>query len=205
MNTTEKIKNYNWHRIILFMVLCLFGISIAYSVKPRRHRKGVKQVDERIYLVHADELYYDIYGPHPDAQIAKGKVSFRHKGATLTCDSAYFYEQSNSFEAYGHVKMRQGDTLSLHSEYAWYDGNDEMAEARRNVVLKHRKSTLYCDSLNYDRMYGIAYFFEGGKLVDNGSTLTSDWGQYNTETRQSVFYYNVKLKNKQFTMTSDAR
>ena len=116
MNTTEKIKNYNWHRIILFMVLCLFGISIAYSVKPRRHRKGVKQVDERIYLVHADELYYDIYGPHPDAQIAKGKVSFRHKGATLTCDSAYFYEQSNSFEAYGHVKMRQGDTLSLHSE-----------------------------------------------------------------------------------------
>ena len=185
------------------MVLCLFGISIAYSVKPRRHRKGVKQVDERIYLVHADELYYDIYGPHPDAQIAKGKVSFRHKGATLTCDSAYFYEQSNSFEAYGHVKMRQGDTLSLHSVYAWYDGNDEMAEARRNVVLKHRKSTLYCDSLNYDRMYGIAYFFEGGKLVDNGSTLTSDWGQYNTETRQSVFYYNVKLKNKQFTMTSD--
>lgn len=203
MNTTEKIKNYNWHRIILFMVLCLFGISIAYSVKPRRHRKGVKHVDERIYLVHADELYYDIYGPHPDAQIAKGKVSFHHKGATLTCDSAYFYEQSNSFEAYGHVKMRQGDTLSLHSEYAWYDGNDEMAEARRNVVLKHRKSTLYCDSLNYDRMYGIAYFFEGGKLVDNGSTLTSDWGQYNTETRQSVFYYNVKLKNKQFTMTSD--
>lgn len=203
MNTTEKIRKYNWHRIILFMVLCLFGISLAYSVKPRRHRKGVKHVDERIYLVHADELYYDIYGPHPDAQIAKGKVSFRHKGATLTCDSAYFYEQSNSFEAYGHVKMRQGDTLSLNSEYAWYDGNDEMAEARRNVVLKHRKSTLYCDSLNYDRMYGIAYFFEGGKLVDNGSTLTSDWGQYNTETRQSVFYYNVKLKNKQFTMTSD--
>lgn len=185
------------------MVLCLFGLSLAYSVKPRRHRAGAKKEDNRIYLVHADQLQYDMYGPHPDAQIATGKVSFRHKGGTLTCDSAYFYEQSNSFEAFGHVKFRQGDTLTLVSEYAWYDGNDEMAQARRNVVLTHRKSKLYCDSLNYDRMYGIAYFFEGGKLIDKGSTLTSDWGQYNTETRQSVFYYNVKLRNKDFTMTSD--
>lgn len=185
------------------MVLCFFGLSLAYSVKPRRQRAGAKQEDNRIYLVHADQLQYDMYGPHPDAQIAKGKVSFRHKGGTLTCDSAYFFEQSNSFEAFGHVRLRQGDTLTLTSDYAWYDGNDEMAEARRNVVLTHRKSKLYCDSLNYDRMYGIAYFFEGGKLVDKGSTLTSDWGQYNTETRQSVFYYNVKLRNKQFTMSSD--
>ena len=185
------------------MVLCFFGLSLAYSVKPRRQRAGAKQEDNRIYLVHADQLQYDMYGPHPDAQIAKGKVSFRHKGGTLTCDSAYFFEQSNSFEAFGHVRLRQGDTLTLTSDYAWYDGNDEMAEARRNVVLTHRKSKLYCDSLNYDRMYGIAYFFEGGKLVDNGSVLTSDWGEYDTKTRMAVFNYDVRLRNKKFYMTSD--
>lgn len=199
----RSIKNINWHRTILLMVLCLFGLSLAYSVKPRRSRPGVKKVDSRVYLEHANELFYNQYGPHPDAQIAKGKVSFRHKGGRLTCDSAYFYEQTNSFEAFGHVRLRQGDTLTLTSDYAWYDGNDEMAEARHNVVLTHRKSKLYCDSLNYDRMYGIAYFFEGGKLVDKGNTLTSDWGQYNTETRIADFYYKVKLKNKNMTMSSD--
>lgn len=197
------IENINWHRTIILMVLCLFGLSLAYSGKPKRSRPGVKKEDNRVYLNHADELQYDMYGEHPDAQIARGKVSFMHKGGILTCDSAYFFEQSNSFEAFGHVKFHQGDTLSLTSDYAWYDGDDEMAQARRNVVLTHRKSKLYCDSLNYDRMYGVAYFFEGGKLVDNGNTLVSDWGQYNTETRDAVFYYKVKLKNKQFTMTSD--
>lgn len=185
------------------MVLCLFGIVIVFSARPKRHRAGQKKEDPRVYLIHSDELQYDVYGPHPDAQICRGHVQFKHKGATLTCDSAYFYEESNSFEAFSHVKMVQGDTLTLVSEYAWYDGNDEMAEARRNVVLTHRKSKLYCDSLNFDRMYNVAYFFEGGKLVDQGSTLTSDWGQYNTETKEAVFYYKVKLVNKTTQVDTD--
>ncbi len=201
--TTRKIGNINWHRTIILMVLCLFGLSVVFSAKPRRQRAGAKKEDSRVYLEHADELEYDIYGLRPDVQIARGKVKFRHKGGILTCDSAYFNEQSNSFEAFGNVFMKQGDTLTLKSDWAWYDGNDERAEARRNVVLTHRKSKLYCDSLDYDRMYGVAYFFDGGKLIDKGSTLTSDWGQYNTETRQSVFYYKVRLKNDKMTMYSD--
>ena len=99
--------------------------------------------------------------------------------------------------------MYQGDTLSLFSDYAYYDGNDQMAQARLNVVLNHRKSKLYTDSLNYDRLYNIGYFFEGGKLVDNGSVLTSDWGEYDTKTRMAVFNYDVRLRNKKFYLTSD--
>ena len=201
--TTRKISNINWHRTILMMILCLFGLSVVFSAKPRRQRAGAKKEDPRVYLEHADELEYDVYGPRPDVQIARGKVKFRHKGGILTCDSAYFNEQSNSFEAFGNVFMKQGDTLTLKSEWAWYDGNDERAQARRNVVLTHRKSKLYCDSIDYDRMYGIAYFFDGGKLIDKGSILTSDWGQYNTETRDAVFYYKVRLKNNNMTMYSD--
>ena len=117
--TTRKKANINWHRTIILMVLCLFGLSVVFSAKPRRHRAGAKQEDPRIYLEHADELEYDVYGLRPDVQIARGKVKFRHKGGILTCDSAYFNEQSNSFEAFGHVFMKQGDTLTLKSEWAW--------------------------------------------------------------------------------------
>lgn len=99
--------------------------------------------------------------------------------------------------------MYQGDTLSLFSDYAYYDGNDQMAEARHNVVLKHRGTTLYTDSLNYDRLYGIGYFFEGGKMVDKKNVLVSDWGEYDTETRDAVFNYNVNLKNPKFVLTTD--
>ena len=134
-----------------------------------------KAVDNRVYLVHADELKFDMYGPNPDAQIVKGHVHFLHRGATLTCDSAYFYQ------------------ITLTCQRAWYDGEEQLMEARNNVVLHHARQTLYTDSLNYDRLYNNAYFFRGGRLIDGTSKLSSDWGEYNTETKQAVFYYDVQL------------
>ena len=198
------------HRTTIALVLCLFGLCVARSVstpglqkRQKEHRQQASQGDaDRVYLLHADVLSYDRF-KNPDAQILNGDVAFRHKGATLYCDSAHFYEASNSFEAFGNVKMYQGDTLSLFSDYAFYDGNEMMAEARYNVVLKHRKSTLYTDSLNYDRLYNVGYFFEGGKLVDNGSELTSDWGEYYTDTKQAVFNYDVRLRSDKFFLTGD--
>lgn len=193
------------HRTILAIVLCFFVVGIVIGAKhPVKRGRAKKTVtDTRVYLQNARTLTYDIGGQHPDAQFLKGDVAFLHKGARLTCDSALYYQQTNSFEAFGHVKMRQGDTLTLTADYAYYDGNDEMCEVRRNVVLTHRKMKLYCDSLNYDRLYSVGYFFEGGKLVDGATTLTSDWGQYNTSDRMAVFYYDVHLKNKTSVTESD--
>ena len=189
--------------VIFLTAFCIFGLTFAIvPQKKKRTRKVQKTEDNRVYLIHSDMLSYDQY-KNPDAQILNGHVQFKHNGAKLFCDSAHFYEASNSFEAFGNVKMYQGDTLTLFSDYAYYDGNEQMAEARFNVVLTHRKSKLSTDSLNFDRLYNIGYFFEGGKLVDNGSVLTSDWGEYDTKTRMAVFNYDVRLRNKKFYLTSD--
>ena len=189
--------------VIFLTAFCIFGLTFAIvPQKKKRTRKVQKTEDNRVYIIHSDMLSYDQY-KNPDAQILNGHVQFKHNGAKLFCDSAHFYEASNSFEAFGNVKMYQGDTLTLFSDYAYYDGNEQMAEARFNVVLTHRKSKLYTDSLNFDRLYNIGYFFEGGKLVDNGSVLTSDWGEYDTKTRMAVFNYDVRLRNKKFYLTSD--
>ena len=179
--------------VALGLVLCGLPLTLA----------AVSQQQERVYLLHADNLSYDRLGKLPDAQVLTGNVSFRHKGAVLTCDSAHFYEASNSFEAFGRVKMRQGDTLSLDSDYALYDGNEQMAYARYNVVLRHRQTTLYTDSLDYDRMYDLGYFYEGGKMIDKDNTLTSDWGQYDTRRREAMFCYDVLLNNPRFDLTTD--
>lgn len=203
MNTINKISRYlSGHRIQLAVVLCLFGLCVAQSRKVAKGRHRPK-TDERVYLKHADMLRFNQYGEHAGAQILNGNVAFLHKGALLTCDSAYFYQESNSFKAFGHVKMRQGDTLSLTSDYAFYDGDNQMAEARHNVLLRHRGTKLYTDSLNYDRLYNIGYFFEGGKMVDRNNVLVSDWGEYDTETRKAVFNFNVNLRNPKFTLTTD--
>ena len=196
---------FGGHRIVIVLTLCLCGLCVVESMPPvgKKRPRRPKVTDKRIYLVHADELRYDQY-QNRDAQVLKGHVHFDHMGARLYCDSANFFEASNSFEAFGHVKMYQGDTLSLFSDYAFYDGNEQLARARYNVVLKHRKTTLYTDSLDYDRMYNLGYFFEGGKLIDNGSVLTSDWGEYHTDTKIALFAYDVELQDKDFFLTTDS-
>lgn len=199
---TISTSNGDWHSGALWALLCLFVLSLLPALAQKKVKTAPK-TDDRVYLVHSDELRYDQYGLVPDAQIVKGHVQFMHKGAKMWCDSAYFYQQTNSFRAFGHVRMVQGDTLSLTCERAYYDGQAQLMEARKNVWLKHRGQTLNTDSLNYDRLYNNAYFFEGGTLTDKNQKLVADWGQYNTQTREAVFYYNVKMIENDRIITTD--
>ena len=196
-------KSFLYLLALSCLLVCYASLdAYAQKGKAKRPARRAKVQDSRVHLEHADVLHFD-QRINPDATILNGKVHFTHEGGRLFCDSAYFYEASNSFEAFGNVKMYQGDTLSLFCDYAYYDGNEQIGRARYNVVLKHRKSVLYTDSLDFDRIYNNVYFFEGGKMIDGNTTLTSDWGEYNTETKMSVFNYDVKMKNPDMFLTTD--
>lgn len=199
MNFSGIIRYICGHRTIIVVTLCLFELCLV----SRSIAGTGKKADEKVYLVHADELRYDQYGPIPDAQIVKGRVHFTHKGSSLWCDSAYFYQQSNSVKAFGHVRYVQGKEVSLKADRAAYDGIRQLLEARNNVVLTHGNKILYTDSLDYDRFNDYAYFFEGGRLVDGKDRLVSDWGDYNLKTREATFWYNVKMRSGDRTVTTD--
>lgn len=191
--------------LIFALFLCVLSVAnaLSYRTDTLDYFPDTKaKRDSIIYLIHADLLTYDQL-KNPDAQILKRKVVFRHNKAYMYCDSAYFYQSSNSFEAFGHVKMKQGDTLTLTSDYLYYDGDQELAIARDNVILTHRKTKLHTDSLNYDRIYDLGYFMEGGTLEDEDNVLTSDWGEYSPSTHEALFNYNVKLVNPKFTLLTD--
>lgn len=203
INNKQHNINKNGHRIFFILILCLFGFCLVQAMQAPRKKHKKRPEGERVYLLHADELRYDMFGRNPDAQIVKGKVSFMHQGGHLTCDSAYFYQGTNSVKAFGHVHYRQGDTLSLTCERAEYDGMMQMMHARRNVVLHHRRQTLKTDSLDFDRLYNMANFFDGGTLIDGKDRLVSDWGEYHTETREAKFVFNVKLRSGKDVVTTD--
>ena len=193
------------HGIIMVVMLCLFGLCVPQDAMAQR-KKG-RPGDERIYLDHADSLYFDDYKKR-DTQIVRGHVKFRHQGATLYCDSAYFKQQENTFHAFGHVRMTQGDTLEIRCDTAFYDGrNDvEMVHAQHNVIVIHRKtSELHTDNLILDRKFDIVYYDDGGNYSDRvkGVTLSSDWGKYNLSTKEAEFFYDVTLKTKSHVITTD--
>ncbi len=199
INKIKNHKNTNGRRILLLSVLCLFGFCLVAQVQPRRN--AAQPAKSKVYLLHSDVLKKS--KDNPNAQILVGDVSFRHDSIYMYCDSACFYEKTNSLEAFHNVKFVQGDTLFLYGDYLFYDGNTQLAQVRNNVRMENRTTTLTTDSLNYDRIANLGYFFDGGTLMDEENVLTSDWGEYSPATKMSVFNYEVKLVNSQFTLTSD--
>lgn len=156
----------------------------------------------KVYLIHSNTLSFD-KAVKPDAQILNGDVCFRHDSSYMYCDSAYFFEQTNSLKAFSNVRMEQGDTLFVYGDYLFYDGNTQVAYLRENVRMENGQVTLFTDSLNYERIPNIGYYFEGGLIVDSLNQLSSFYGQYSPETKLAVFNDSVQVENPDFTLYSD--
>ena len=189
----------NRHRFLLTGLLCLFGICLLSAQdKPKQPEKKKTRVD----LLYAEEAQADKI-LLPDVQILIRSVKLRHDSMYMYCDSALIYEKTNSVEAFGNVRMEQGDTLFIYGDYLYYDGMSQLAMLRENVRMINRNTVLTTDSLNYDRLYNLGYYFDGGTLTDEENVLTSEWGEYSPATKISVFNHDVKLVNPKFVLTSD--
>lgn len=186
-----------FNKLFLPLILCCFA-SFVFA----QEQDSIPPKVTSVYLEHSDLLFYD-KDINVDAQILRGNVCFRHDSSYMYCDSAYYYEQSNSLEAFSNVRMEQGDTLFVYGDYLIYEGNIQLARLRNNVRMINNQVTLYTDSLNYDRAADIGYYFEGGRIVDETNVLSSLYGRYAPNTKLAVFNDSVKLENPNFTLYSD--
>lgn len=193
----------NWHRTTLLIVLCLFVLCLPQPANAQGKGKKQKKKAEWVFLDHADDLSYD-EAKRPGVQIAKGKVRFRFEDYTLACDSAFFNQFANTFQALGHVKMHRGTgNINLTCGRANYNSMTRIFQARKNVVLTQPGSALHCDSLDYNSNSHMANYEGHGRLVGNGSTITSEKGEYNTQTHDSHFTgKRVVLHSPEYNLTT---
>lgn len=168
-----------------------------------------RYLPNKVFLEQADSLY-KIENDFTVRQIVKGDVVFRQANSWLYCDSAYFYPEQNSLDAFGHVRLKQNSVTSMQADRVFYNGDMRMAQLRcgpsqSKVVLRDQHSTLTTDSLDYDMNTSLGWYDCGGVLVDGPTTLTSLFGEYNTETKNADFYHNVVLVNSKdnYTLVSD--
>lgn len=134
-----------------------------------------------------------------------GNVIFVQNRTTIYCDSALFYRSKNTVEAFGRVRIVEGDSITITALRAEYDGNTRKAKLRNNVVFKKlATATLYTNFLDFDRDKNEAYYFNGGKLVDSINVLTSRKGYYEVNSNMASFKTNVDVVNPDYTMTSDS-
>lgn len=192
--------------LLCLSVVCVMSSSGLYgglfSVSGNGQADTVAGRPTKVYLLHADKARADEQFL-PGVQILIGHIKFRHDSMYMYCDSAHVYNKTNSFEAFGTVRMEQGDTLFIYGDYLFYDGIVKLAKLRNNVKMINRNTTLMTDSLNYDRVANLGYYFDEGVLFDESNTLTSYWGEYSPETKIARFNENVELTNDSMLLTSD--
>ncbi len=182
-----------------FYIVFFFILISPFLLKGQRDNTPGRT---KIFLEHANSLSFD-RERNEEVQVLIGDVRFRHDSSYMFCDSAYFYELSNSLEAFSNVRMEQGDTLFVYGNYLFYDGNTQLAQLRENVRMENGEMTLFTDSLDYDRLEDVGYYFEGGMIVDDENELTSIYGQYSPQTKWAIFNDSVELHNEQFVLYSD--
>ncbi len=202
MGHQKRIRDEKRRHKILVGILCLLTLSM-WAASGTPEKKLPKQDDpDKVYLVNSDELTFD-KEQSADYRVLRGNVVFRKDSMYMYCDSAYFYEKDNSLDAFSNVRMEQGDTLFIYGDVLYYRGDEQIARLRNNVRMENRDVTLFTDSLNYEMIPNIGYYFDGGKLVDSQNELTSVYGQYSPDTKQSVFNFDVQLVNEKYTLYSD--
>lgn len=163
---------------------------------------GYAQQPTKIELVHANSLEGDeTLGK--DVRRLLGNVQFKHDNALMFCDSAWLYAQTNSLDAFGHVRINQGDTITLNGDLLKYDGNTKQARVFKNIVFKDRQMTLTTEILIYNLNTEVAEYTDGGKIVDTANVLTSEKGNYLAKEKKLVFKKNVVLTNPNYVMHTD--
>ena len=184
---------------LLIGMMCLSTVCVLFATRPDDKERQTSK--ETVKLIHSDVLYKNYKDIRADVLV--GHVKLYHDGMYLDCDSARFYKDDNTFNAYGHVKMVQGDTLTLTSDTLLYNGPMMQAHAQGNAVLIHRKTKLTTSVIDYDRLEGVGFYPRHGILYDGENVLNSDYGQYTPGASEAIFKDNVVLENPKFTLKTN--
>ncbi|TVZ17376.1 OstA-like protein [Maribacter sp. MAR_2009_72] len=131
------------------------------------------------------------------------QVQFEHQGADLWCDVAIYYQLENRLEAIGNVILKQGDSVQMTSKKINYLGDDKLAKAWGNVILKNASMTLKTDTLRFDREKQEAFYRDNGTVIDSANTLTSKIGKYFMELKKYQFLDSVHVQNPEYTLDSE--
>jgi lipopolysaccharide export system protein LptA len=154
-----------------------------------------------IEIIHADLYGFEHNGEK--FQQLTNDVVVRQDNVTLFCDSALKNDTRNVMDAYGHVRLQQGDSFTVTGDYLHYDGNTRLATLHRNVFLRQADFTLKTEELDYDTKSRTGFYPVPGVIVNKENTLTSETGHYNAITKWSYFKKNVVLVNKDYIIHCD--
>lgn len=173
----------------LFILLLLLLTSAGGFAQKRLRYTAEKQQGKRVDGARIDYLI--------------DNVIIKQEETTIFADSAIIQPKERTAQAFGNVRVQEGDSIDIRAKTLIYGGGSGTARLRENVVYRDGQTTLFTDSLDYNKFDGIARYFGGGRMVDENNTLISETGVFDKKNEVARFYGGVKLQSEDGTVHSD--
>ena len=157
---------------------------------------------QTVYIWHSDTLR-QMQKDSVDIQSLFGHVKLQSEKTFFYTDSLAMNHKDNIIEAFGHVHINDKDSTDIYSDYMKYFVDTKNIIFQKNVELKDGKGTLSTEELHYDMNMHIGDYYNGGKVVNKNTIVTSKEGTYYADTKDVYFKKNVKLKDPAY--ESDSR
>jgi len=185
----HKVIANRWFWFLFFLMMAVFSPALS-------------QDETTIEILNSDSMEKDeSLGTNAIRYI--GNVIFKHEEAIMYCDSAYFYPDENIVKAYHNIHIEQADTLDLYGDLLTYDGNEKLAQVRKNVTLIDKESVLTTQNLDFNLQDKIGYYFNGGKIMNGDNQLKSVLGYYYSKEKFFYFRDSVVIINPDYQILAD--
>ena len=200
------MRRGSFFALVSVLALPALVLFAAPEVKRPEIRQTVPTADRsagnRVFLEHANLLRK---AETDSFMVLVGDVMFTKGPMIMRCDSAHYFAETESMDAFGNVSMEQGDTLFVYADELNFDGITEIAtlyaDPGKKVQLINRDVMLETDVFVYDLGIDLGYYEVGGTLTDPSNTLTSLKGEYVPSTKEANFYVDVHLNSRNSTDT----
>ncbi|WP_162845065.1 OstA-like protein [Flavobacterium cheniae] len=176
-----------------FFYIAFLLLSVTFSVAQEKKKIIIENSD------FVDMNQTEI----PGAIVFTGNVRIIHNGVKMFCNKAYHFKDENYVKAFGNVQMNQGDTITMNSRYAEYNGDKELAFATGDVVLRSPESTLTTDTVYFDKKNQLASYNSYGTIRNKENTLRSKSGRYYVDQKKYKFTTAVTVTNPESTIKTN--
>lgn len=182
------------HKFFYNALTCLvLGLFVSTNAVSQNKNISIKNADSQTYKqVDGNDIVWLV-----------GNVIYEHEGALMTCDSSIYFRSENRFNAFGNVRINQGDTLIIQGDMLEYDGSTKLMHLTNNVEMQDGDMTLFCEEITYNRQDATAYYTTGGTFKQNENTLVSKKGFYNANNKRFTFKDSVRLRHPSYTIDAD--
>ncbi len=183
----------------LIVLLCSEFVLFAQNIIPPPSPDTIRVIQ----IIQGNSLREKAIDSLNSFQTIAGKVILKEGLTLFYCDSASINKRTNILEAFGNIHINQNDSIHTYSQYLKYIGAERIAYLKKDVRLTDNKGTLFTQELEYDLKSGIGKYFNGGRVVNGKTVLTSTEGVYYADTKDVFFKKNVHLVDPKYDIRND--